>query len=86
MEHYKDAAVLWSIIIDNPNRVPFFSPNDRLTYGHEISNKLFQKYPKAYDRLEITRAGFGKEIYLNDFLSVIWSEASKELKKASSYL
>ncbi|MBM4273243.1 MAG: hypothetical protein FJ134_02110 [Deltaproteobacteria bacterium] len=92
MDNYKDAAKLWSVIIDHPGRVSFFSPYDKplprggYPYGYEIYSKLFTKYPKAYDKLSNYRNGFGKEITLNDFLSVIWNEAFKETKKLSSYL
>lgn len=100
MGNYQDAADLWSTIAAHPQRVPYFSPDEKLspTYREqwhtnlvETANKMFKKYPKAYDKCRVQRtstfmgktSSFPKEISLDEFLSVIWGEASKELKKLS---
>jgi len=89
MENYQDAAELWQTIANAPQRVPYFKPDEQLssTQWHinlvETSRRMFKKYPKAYDMLRVQRAGFDKEISLNEFLSIIWGEASKEVKKLS---
>lgn len=57
----------------------------------ETSRRMFKKYPKAYDKCRIQRkqefmgkiSSFPKEISLDEFLSVIWGEALKEVKKLS---
>jgi hypothetical protein len=58
----------------------------------ETSKRMFKKYPKAYDkcpsystyspilRKEITAR---RAITLDEFLAIIWDEASKEVKKLS---
>lgn len=106
MGNYKDAADLWATIANHPGRVPYFSPDEKVNPGlrsgwHvnlvETAQKMFKKYPKAYDKVKKHREdSIGpltgkvipsqKEISLDDFLAVIWSDASKELKKASEYL
>ncbi len=103
MGNYQDAADLWSTIAAHPQRVPYFNPNEKLTPNYdeqwhinlvETANKMFKKYPKAYDKMKKHRADSvgpltgkvipaEKEISLDDFLAVIWSEASKEVKKLS---
>lgn len=103
MGNYQDAADLWKTIADHPARVPYFTPDEKLSptlreQWHinlvETSKRMFKKYPKAYDKLKKHREDmigplsgkplpFPKEISLEDFLAVIWGEASKELKKLS---
>jgi Sec-independent protein translocase protein TatA len=100
MENYQDAANLWKTIADHPARAPYFQPDEKLTPTSEeqwhvnlveTSQRMFKKYPKAYDKLRVQRtstfmgktSSFPKEISLNEFLSVIWTEASNEVKKLS---
>lgn len=103
MENYKDAAGLWQTIVNNPGRVPYFSPDEKINPYHrsewhiklvETAQRFFKKYPKSYDKVKKHREdSIGpltgniipaqKEISLDDFLGVIWNEASKELKKLS---
>jgi hypothetical protein len=86
MENYKDALELWSIIFKFPGRQPLFNPNESVQrYGHETYVKLFKKYPKAYDKLSSTMDQSEKEITLDEFLKVIWGEASREIKKLDNY-
>jgi hypothetical protein len=83
MEKYKDAGMLWALTVET-RRVPFFSPGAAPDItGATLTNALFQKYPVAKERLVAHRPGFGQEITREDFLTVIWNQASLELKRAA---
>jgi hypothetical protein len=100
MGNYQDAADLWKTIADEPQRVPYFSPYEKINPNFredwhvnlvETSQRMFKKYPQAYDKCRVQRKSefmgktsvFPPEISLDEFLSIIWGEASKELKKLS---
>jgi hypothetical protein len=97
LEHYKDAADLWKTIVDHPERTPDFFPNEKSDgktdeQWHvnlvETARMMFKKYPAAYGK-DPPRAGdaiLSHRITLNDFLAIIWNEASGELSKAMKYI
>ena len=86
MEKYRDAGDLWALTIET-RRVPFFSPNaNPVVTGAALTDSLFKKYPAAKNKLQKYRAEFGPEITREDFVQVIWSEASSDLKKATALM
>jgi len=97
MEHYKDAADLWKTIVDHPERVPDLFPNEKIDGNDDEQwhvnlvktvQKMFKKYPAAYGK-DPPRAGddeLSHRITLNEFLAIMWNEASGELSKALKYI
>ncbi len=93
MLNYKDAADLWGQYIESRGKLDFYdldNPHEARQFYPDLIDsyqRILKKYPKAYDKVIVRPEMVHKRIInLNDILQVIWSEASKELKKASNYL
>ena len=86
MMHYLNAAKVWEMTAEKGN-IGFYSPYVKYANPTDIDKYFFKIYPKALDKLSNIRGpGYEKEIYYTDLLTIIWNEASNELKKVASLL